>query len=624
MSTADALLCFGEWTNWQMSEEQSLRFLRAHAFNVESAVDAFCSGGLGVALGSTTPATQQQPAKRPKLEAKPKVASPIAPKDFFNTASTSTTVAAASSTAANPANGSAEPGWYVLLKGQLEPYECEASLILEWAHWSLAERVSVPVKGQIFEVQFRGGGEVVQCGKDKERTVRRIAAADGAPIPRLSAARDIATLVDVPSIDALYQEPLLAVSQTVEALRRAVEAGLADWQRAAVALKPLEGMNVALAGKTALGRGVLHRLIVEGGGKTPTKDATGAKTVNRNTNVVVIGLFRGEAESREAEQQAALLNEERHGGGGSGSGSEGGGSSSSSAGGGGGSGSKGKGKAPPKPPIVCYTEAELVQHLTAANSAEGIGSGFPRLMHELAEAVKTLHRRRLLLDLAFASSAWVAHMATRPLRGVQVAFTGVFLLSRGVLTGGDTHTDAAELVRRCGGIVVDHVTKSSTQLLVAGRGEKGENGRENRRQEAVESSGKWRRAKQYGICIVCEEELLGLLLSEEAGQLVEAAEVAAATWRPRQITSVTAAPVHLPDLRAIRFTSVAQRAHGMGEPGAKGAVLADALAAPTGTSLAAAVVAGQSLNENFVWTMLQTASCADGSGERPGAEGAEW
>ena len=44
-------------------------------------------------------------------------------------------------------------------------------------------------------------------------------------------------------------------------------------------------------------------------------------------------------------------------------------------------------------------------------------------------------------------------------------------------------------------------------------------------------------------------------------------------------------PVHLPDLCAIRFTTIAQCAHGRGEPGGKGAVLADALAAPKGMSL---------------------------------------
>ena len=37
--------------------------------------------------------------------------------------------------------------------------------------------------------------------------------------------------------------------------------------------------------------------------------------------------------------------------------------------------------------------------------------------------------------------------------------------------------------------------------------------------------------------------------------------------------------------------------HGRGEPGAKGALLADALAAPPGLTLAAAVVAAQSVQE---------------------------
>ena len=47
--------------------------------------------------------------------------------------------------------------------------------------------------------------------------------------------------------------------------------------------------------------------------------------------------------------------------------------------------------------------------------------------------------------------------------------------------------------------------------------------------------------------------------------------------------------------------------------GAKGALLADALAAPAGTSAVSAVVIAQSLNEPFVWAMLQTASVADGA-----------
>ena len=75
----------------------------------------------------------------------------------------------------------------------------------------------------------------------------------------------------------------------------------------------------------------------------------------------------------------------------------------------------------------------------------------------------------------------------------------------------------------------------------------------------------------------------------------------------------TSTPCHLPDLGAIRFTSIAQRAHGYGEPGFKGGVLADALAAPPGFSLSAALVTAQSCQAYFVWAMLQTASVADGA-----------
>jgi hypothetical protein len=66
---------------------------------------------------------------------------------------------------------------------------------------------------------------------------------------------------------------------------------------------------------------------------------------------------------------------------------------------------------------------------------------------------------------------------------------------------------------------------------------------------------------------------------------------------------------------------VAQRAHGMGEPGGKGAVLADALAHPAGFTLKSALVQAQSIAPMFVVTMLQTASVADRApAELPPAE----
>ena len=112
-----------------------------------------------------------------------------------------------------------------------------------------------------------------------------------------------------------------------------------------------------------------------------------------------------------------------------------------------------------------------------------------------------------------------------------------------------------------------------------------------------------------------EDELVPFLLSGKARARVEAAAAMPATARrgacaPRE---ATAPPLHAPDLRAIRFTSLAQRAHGCGEPGGKGALLADALATPDGFTLGAALVAARSVNEMFAWTMLQTASVADGA-----------
>jgi hypothetical protein len=117
------------------------------------------------------------------------------------------------------------------------------------------------------------------------------------------------------------------------------------------------------------------------------------------------------------------------------------------------------------------------------------------------------------------------------------------------------------------------------------------------------------------IAVLYEDELVPFLLSSKARARVEAVAAMPATARrgacaPRE---ATAPPLHAPDLRAIRFTSLAQRAHGCGEPGGKGALLADALATPDGFTLGAALVAARSVNEMFAWTMLQTASVADGA-----------
>ena len=65
--------------------------------------------------------------------------------------------------------------------------------------------------------------------------------------------------------------------------------------------------------------------------------------------------------------------------------------------------------------------------------------------------------------------------------------------------------------------------------------------------------------------VLYEEQLLPYILSREAVELVEAVADAAETQRPQQMAPRTAPPVHLPDLCAIRSTSVSQRAHGLGD-----------------------------------------------------------
>ena len=89
-----------------------------------------------------------------------------------------------------------------------------------------------------------------------------------------------------------------------------------------------------------------------------------------------------------------------------------------------------------------------------------------------------------------------------------------------------------------------------------------------------------------------EDELVPFLRSSTARALVEAAAAMPAGARrgASPVKEATRPPLHAPDLRAIRFTSIAQRAHGKGEPGGKGTLLADALSAPDGFTLGAARV----------------------------------
>ena len=617
VSTAEACAQFSQLISGQLSESAATRFLSAHNFNVESAANAFFADrstpGSGISSGgnSSTPATQQQDFSQQDHRKRARLG--------FTEQSPPPQRQARLGFAEK-----AEPGWYVFRGGTFRAYDFCAALRLEVAFWSRAERVVVQAQGRSFEVSFRRDGTVVQLGIGKERVVQRICTIGGgdhAPIPYLAEARDLANLIDPQAIESLFLHPLYASARCVEDNRRAVEQLQASWLHLMAASKPLEGQNVALVGTCALGKGFLHQLVVSCGGKLPTKDKRGAERVNRNTSFLVVGILEGDADSDGAQEQVGVLNDKlaaKHAAAGS---------SRSSADDGG------------KSPIVCYTEAEFAKQLTTSSplaKGDGASADMPRLLHELATALEAMSRQRLLLDLALESSAWRALEASEPLRGVNVALTGVFLLGRLAIGGGNSHAEAAALIKRCGGVVVDSVTKSATHLLVAGRGEKGEDGHANRKLELVETSGKWRAAKHFNeslissgrrpIMMLYEEELLPFLLSQEARELAEdvameaAATEGAGPSSRRAIPPQTAAPVHLPDLRAIRFTTIAQCAHGRGEPGGKGALLADALAAPKGMSLVSALVAGQSLSEAFVWTMLQTASCADGSSTAPNVQ----
>ena len=76
----------------------------------------------------------------------------------------------------------------------------------------------------------------------------------------------------------------------------------------------------------------------------------------------------------------------------------------------------------------------------------------------------------------------------------------------------------------------------------------------------------------------------------------------------------TAPPLLAPSLDTIRYTHKTRAAHGMGEPGKEGGMLADALAPPAGYTLDnALVVSGEHLDKGFIHSLLQTCSCADGA-----------
>ena len=222
----------------------------------------------------------------------------------------------------------------------------------------------------------------------------------------------------------------------------------------------------------------------------------------------------------------------------------------------------------------------------------------------MAAALELARWRQLLLSLALQAEAWRATEAAKPLRGVSVCLTGVMCCAMG---SEDTHAMVGGLVRRCGGVVAPSVTKGGanrggTGLLIVGRGEKGENGKPDGKGLRPESSGKYDAARRFNlslaaegkppIAVLYEDELVPFLRSSTARALVEAAAAMPAGARrgASTVREATRPPLHVPDLRAIRFTSIAQKAHGFGEPGGKGTLLADALSAPDGFTLGAARV----------------------------------
>ena len=209
----------------------------------------------------------------------------------------------------------------------------------------------------------------------------------------------------------------------------------------------------------------------------------------------------------------------------------------------------------------------------------------------------------------------------------------------------DTQGYFKEIVVDLGGTCRDAVNGNTTVLLV-GRGEKGEGGRRDGKGASPTTSAKYRNAleenerraektadeeqkrsdreaellanprlkKKYvsksfpPIRILYEEEFLDWLATLDAGaaEAPAAAEAAGA--------KETLPPKVAPSLTDIRYSPRRGAAHGRGEPGRDGAILADALAAPAGFTLDNALISsGEQLNGAFAHTMLQRCSCADGA-----------
>ena len=490
-------------------------------------------------------------------------------------------------------------GWHVELEGRYDRYPQQVQLELECAWHRGTAGVTIAIDGQTFEVEFcqvaggaQGGLVATQRGNKSRKVLRHVP--NGAP--------ELLMLAQVVAHPACARDVLEYVSRlgaAIDALKQAmdrVKATRDDWITSTIDYSQnycplLRGHSIFLVGRFLFGcgeasgsrRGKLHSLITECGGKIQS-----AAAPNGNTTMLVRGLADDE-EHASCLYEARKVNGKRK--------------------------AKGGGKAPP---MYECTEVDFAEQLSGGGSGEGC---FPWQLKQLYETTALRRQRQTLLRLALSSAAWQRFEASepRPLQGLHVAMTGCMLL----MSGGeqaDTHTELKLFIKRCGGEVVPSVSKASTDLLLVGRGEKGEDGKETGKGEDPRSSGKYKAADDYNaslekegkppIVILSEEELLPWLLSAAAKERI--AHAASRTPKaPSAIKAETANPFHKPDLRAVRFTSTAQRAHGCGEPGGKGSVLADALAAPQGYTLASALVTAQSINASFVWTMLQMASVAD-------------
>mmetsp|Transcript_85644 Transcript_85644/g.256563 ORF Transcript_85644/g.256563 Transcript_85644/m.256563 type:complete len:1047 (+) Transcript_85644:72-3212(+) len=481
--------------------------------------------------------------------------------------------------------------WEVRMGGRYQPYDLPSMMQIECAYEQGQASVEIHVHGMPFEVQFSKSdrGQATQRHRQgeggNERPVRRRVgdcACDDHPC--LRQARRVRRGLLQP--DAAVRSAL-AWAQQVEERRREMICARQTWDWTAVTQQqPLAEKKVAVVGTCALGRAEVQATIVESGGKLPTAGLTADKRVNSKTDIVVIGIGQQDAAVHTARLKVEELNPKR-----------------------------------PAQPIVVLTEVELFTELQPGAPA----GSYPDLVRSWAAARDELQLCRTLLKLTLEQDAWREQVESRPLDGLAITFTGV-MLALNWSGHEDTHRDLTLLVEGCGARALPTLAKQQTDILVVGRGEKGENGKTDGKGLDVRTSSKWRQAHEYNtaaasqgnkpqIIVLWEEELLPFLLSGESRKII-----AKGGPPERAVAFLTKVPTHRPDVRAVRYTSIAQQAHGCGEPGTKGAVLADALAAPLGLTCVNAFVAAQSMNSAFVWTMLQKASVGDGAPAHLGLE----